>query len=261
MSKKYNGPKILIVDIETRPMEAWIWQLYDITVPLNMIKKQGNMLSWSAIWYGEPDSKLMYEEVKHNKTDDDEVLVTKLHKLMNEADIIVGQNSDRFDLKYANTRFVKHGLHKIKPHKTRDTMKIAKKHFNLPSYSLEFMGEFFEVKHRKMKDRKFPGFELWKACMAGIKAAWIEMKKYNGYDVLTTRDIFEILIPWDQGLNYSVYRDNEGSPCCDKPHLVKRGYRYTDSGVKNQIYFCKSCEGWSTGKENLNSNKQTLKKA
>jgi DNA polymerase III epsilon subunit-like protein len=49
-------------------------------------------------------------------------VVKKLHGLLNQADIVIGHNSDKFDLKKVAARCIYHGLKPISPVKTIDNL-------------------------------------------------------------------------------------------------------------------------------------------
>ena len=49
-------PKVLYLDIETKPIKAWIWGTFNQNIPLNMIIEDWSVLSWSAKWANSPDS-------------------------------------------------------------------------------------------------------------------------------------------------------------------------------------------------------------
>src|SRR3546814_6332122 len=63
-------------------------------------------------------SKVIYHE---NRTDDDVDITAKLIALLDEADVVIGQNSDRFDLPTINGRALVAGLKPPSPYKTVDT--------------------------------------------------------------------------------------------------------------------------------------------
>jgi hypothetical protein len=67
----------------------------------------------------------------------DYALAVKLHTLMDEADIIVAHNADRFDIKQANTLFIDHGLGQVGEYKSVDTLKVARKYFAFEGNSLQ----------------------------------------------------------------------------------------------------------------------------
>src|SRR3546814_7474699 len=81
-------------------------------------------------------SKVIYHE---NRTDDDVDITAKLIALLDEADVVIGQNSDRFDLPTINGRALVAGLKPHSPYKTVDTCLVARKEFGFPSNSLEYL--------------------------------------------------------------------------------------------------------------------------
>lgn len=261
MSKSYTGPKILVVDLETAPILAYVWALFDQNVSLEQIKKQWFILSWSAKWLESEDKSIVYgphrdmmymDQSKCKNIENDKHIVKQLHKLFNEADIIVGQNSKRFDVKKANARFIKYKMKPPSPYKQMDTLQIAKKHFSFTSNKLENLTEELCVKYKKSKHKKFAGFSMWKECLNGNLEAWKEMRKYNPMDVLSTEELFHILAPWDQSINYNLYTlENSEITCnCGNSKLQRRGYAYTTNG-KYQRFQCVSCGTWSRGNKNL----------
>ena len=68
---------------------------------------------------------------------DDSDVVAECWALLNEADIVVGHNSDRFDNPKMNARFIEQGLGPPAPYRTVDTLKIARQSFKFPSNKLD----------------------------------------------------------------------------------------------------------------------------
>ena len=83
-------------------------------------------------------------------------------KLLDEADIVIGQNSKAFDIKKLNARFIIHGMQPPSSYRQIDTKILAKKHFNFTSNKLEYLSDKLNVKYKKQTKRKFSGFEMWK---------------------------------------------------------------------------------------------------
>jgi DNA polymerase elongation subunit (family B) len=251
MSKK-TGPRILILDIETLPMVTYNWGLYDQNIPLNMIKDDWTVLSWAAKWLDDPPSKIMYADQKGVKNiRNDKGILKKMHALMDEADVIIGQNSDSFDIKKLNARFVINGLPPPTTYKKIDTKKLAKKHFAFTSNGLEYMSDKLNKKYKKLKHGKYPGIKLWLECMAGNKEAFVELKKYNIHDVLATEELYQTLVKWDTATNFNVYIEAHDPVCtCGSTRFKFNGYKYLESGKYNR-YKCLECGKESRGKENL----------
>lgn len=185
-------PKVLVLDLETKPVKAWVWGTFDQNIPLNMIIEDGSILSWSAKWIGDSDNKIMYGDMrgKEKNLSNDKAMLLPLWKLLNECDIALGQNSDSFDLKKLNARFIEHGLDAPSQFKTIDTLKIARRYFGFLSNKLEHLSKKLNKKYTKSSHKKFSGFELWSECIKGNKAAWKELEEYNKLDVLSTEEVF-----------------------------------------------------------------------
>lgn len=238
-------PKILFIDIETSPIIAQVWGLFDQNIGLNQIQEDWRILSWAAKW--SDSNAVLYDDCQGEKSD--ERLIRGMHKLLLEADIIIGQNSDRFDIKKLNARFVKHDLGPVKPTRTYDTLKLAKKYFAFTSNKLEYMSHELNIKYKKLKHREFVGHELWSQCLKGNKAAWQCMEKYNKYDVLATEEVFWRLQPYAYEINVDSF--HEVNTCiCGGTQFQKRG-TITSKVAVRQRYQCKSCGKWSSTRENL----------
>lgn len=260
--KKKDGPKILILDIETAPLVAHVWGLWENNVALNQIVSDWHVMSWSAKWLD--DKKVMYMDQRNAKdVTDDKKILEGIWKLIDEADIIVGQNQRAFDLKKLNARFILNGLRPPSSYRTIDTKVLASRKFKFSSNKLEYMTERLNKKYKKLKHTKFPGHSLWTECLKGNKAAWREMEIYNRHDVLSTEELYKILAPWDVSIDMNVYHGREDNLCqsCGSHKLKKNGYRYTNAG-KFQRYVCDDCGAENKGTTNLLSKekKASLKK-
>lgn len=244
MKKKTNkGPRILFMDIETAPILAYVWGLWDQNVGLNMIKDDWFILSWSAKWQGK-DEVMYMDQSKIKNISDDSKLLKGMWKLLDQADIVITQNGKSFDHKKLNARFLLNGIQPPSSFKVVDTYLIAKKHFALTSNKLEYMSDKLNTKYKKLssKGREFVGFDLWKQCLARNPKAWKEMKKYNCYDVLALEELFNKVIPWENNLNLNLYVDDltDGCNACGHPKLQKNGYFYSATG-RYQRYKCGKC--------------------
>jgi DNA polymerase elongation subunit (family B) len=251
-----KGPKVLLLDIETAPIMGYVWSLWDQNVGLNQIYKDWHVLSWAAKWL---DSKeIMYmDQRKAKNVEDDAEILKKMWLLLNEADIVVTQNGKAFDIKKLNARFIMNGMKPTSSFRHLDTKEIASKYFGFTSNKLEYMTDKLCVKYKKLKPKKFQGFEMWKECLGGNLAAWKEMEKYNKHDVLSLEELFKKLIPWDNSINFSIYNDSEDNICiCGNNRFIRNGFSYTSTG-KYQRYSCSKCGAESkTGKNQISKSKR-----
>lgn len=247
MSEK---PKVLLFDIETAPMLGYIWKLWDNNVSLNQLQNDWYILSWSAKWLG--DDKILYMDQRNAKDiEDDKKILKELWKLLDEADIVVGQNSKSFDHKKVNARFILNGMKPPSTYRQIDTRLLARKHFGFTSNKLEYLSGKLCKDYKKSKHTKFSGFELWKECIAGNLNAWEEMEEYNKLDVLSLEELYLKLIPWDNSINFSIYGNGSDPVCsCGNKEFKKSGFYFTNS-CKYQKYKCTKCGSEIRDKKNL----------
>jgi uncharacterized protein YprB with RNaseH-like and TPR domain len=179
--------KTLFLDIETTPMQVYTWGLFDQNISINQIIKSTEMLCFGARWLGE--KKVIFKSVHH---DGKKAMLENLHKIMDEADVLVGWNSAGFDHKHINREFLENGMKPPSPVKDLDLMSITKSNFLFPSNKLDYVAQKLGVGSKV----KHSGFSLWIKCMEGDEKSWKEMKAYQIQDVNLLVDLYDILIPW-----------------------------------------------------------------
>ena len=258
--KDMKGPKILIFDIETAPILGSVWSLWQQNLSLDMINLDWYILSWSAKWYGQDE--VFYEDKRDTYEDsDDSELLKGIHKLLDEADIVVTQNGKKFDVKKLNARFIMNGMQPPSSYRHIDTLHIAKRHFGFTSNKLEYMTDKLCKRYKKLTHGKYPGFKLWKACLEGTMDAWEEMEDYNIHDVLSLEELYDILRPWmNNHPNVNLYYDDEHLRCsCGNMDFEHAGYAYTNLS-KFDKFKCTECGAEVRGRVNLlpKSKRETL---
>jgi uncharacterized protein YprB with RNaseH-like and TPR domain len=182
--------KILLLDIETTPMQVYAWGLWDQNISIDQIIKPTEMLCFGARWLD--GKKVIFKSVHH---DGKQAMLEELHKLMDEADALVGWNSAAFDHKHINREFLENGMQPPSPVKDLDLMSITKSNFQFPSNKLDYVAQALGVGSKV----KHSGFSLWIRCMEGDDKAWKEMKKYQIQDVNLLVDLYYHLLPWFVG--------------------------------------------------------------
>lgn len=241
--------RILLFDIENSPSKAYIWQSKTLYVPNDMIFEEWYMLCWGAKWLG--DKNIMssalcdFKGYDKNKTNDYHI-VKALWELLNEADVVVAHNAVNFDVKKANARFIHHGLPPPSPFKIVDTLLISKSKFKFTSNKLDYLGKNLGIGRKK----ETAGIALWERCMAGDRKSWHDMVSYCKNDVLLLERLYKKLLPYiDKHPNRNIYGGTvDKCPKCGHSSMVKRGFKYSVYGKKQQ-YQCKKCGGWcSDGK-------------
>lgn len=181
---------ILLLDIETKPIKAYVWGLWDQNVYIDQIIEPTEMLCFGARWLGQ--KRVTFKSVHH---DGKKAMLEELHRMMDKADVLVGWNSASFDHKHINREFIENGMMPPSQVKDLDLMSVTKANFAFPSNKLDYVAQRLGVGAKV----KHSGFQLWLDCMAGDEKAWKEMKKYQLQDVNLLVDLYYELLPWFVG--------------------------------------------------------------
>ena len=246
--------RILILDIETSPMKAWVWRRWKENIYLDQTIQEWFMLSWSAKWLGEPETfgcVLTPEEIR--KEDDFRILL-ELYKALNEADIVVAHNGKHFDIPKINTRFILNNMTPVSPYRQIDTLEVARKQFGFSSNSLDALATFFGFENKDPHD-----FKLWKDCLDGDEKALERLLLYNMKDVEILEKIYLKLRPWIKNHpNTNVIEDSDvpSCPVCSATSIaLVRDKSYNTQHYKYPVCRCQSCGAIFRSKKRISSKK------
>lgn len=249
---KQQGPKILTADIETLPLQAYVWSMFDEPRALDRLVKDWAVFSGAAKWL--TSKTVQFASTQYaDAVDDDKELLMWLRELLHEADVVVGQNVMKFDLRKLRARMIYRGLKPFKEPEVVDTMLMAKEVGAFTSNRLEYLSTLTGVK--KDAHEKFPGFKLWLAIMEGNPQAWAEVRKYNKQDVLATEELYILLRPWARRHpNLAHYYDDEHRRCprCGSKNIHVDGIIHRGVSEYNS-YVCTDCGGHSRSRFTLNT--------
>lgn len=234
-----NKPRILVLDIETKPALAYVWRVFKENISPDQIVDSGGMLCFGAKWFGEKE-KIFFSEWEHGRRD----MVQAAHDLLSEADAVVTFNGDKFDLPKMNGEFLLQGLKPIPPLTSIDTIKTVRK-MGLIMNRLAYVGPLLKVGAKI----KHEGFDLWIKVMNGDVKAQARMQKYCNQDVALTERLYRKIRPFI--LNHPHLGKINGNACgaCGSKHVQKRG-TYRTKYFHVQRLQCQSCGSWSTGVRN-----------
>lgn len=245
-------PNILVIDIETAPLELFAWGIWDVNASLEQIKTDWTILSYAAKWLGKP--KIFYADTSGrgaNRVRDDRKLMKGLWALLNEADLVVAQNGRKFDVRKINARLIAHGFPPPSPFRVVDTMLVARRYFAFTSQKLKYTSSVLGVP-LKDEHEEFPGFKLWSECLKDNPRAWKVMKRYNKQDIISTEYVYLKTRAWDnQHPNVGTFKSAEVHSCphCGSENVIGRnGWREVKQQGVYKRYQCKDCHGWSRGK-------------
>lgn len=242
-------PKILIFDIETSPLKAYVWNTWKTNVYHEQILSEWFCLAWSAKWLYSSEILGDVLTSKEVLKEDDKRIMTSLWELINKADVVVAHNGNKFDIPRINSRFILNGLPPTKPYFSIDTCNIARRQFDFTSNSLNALASYFGIEHKLDTD-----FNLWKRCLEGDEEALSYMLKYNKKDVAILEEVYLKLRPWIK--NHPNMGNLEGNKdaCANcgslNTTLLVQQYYYTNVGKYN-LYRCNDCGAISRGRHSI----------
>ena len=196
------------------------------------------VLTWAAGWHGDD---LVYHADCYNLTR--RQMLKQIYDLIDEADVVVTYNGDKFDLKILNQEFMLQGWTPPAPYKSIDMLKIMKRSFrgtsNKLDYWLKRLGLGGKIEHR--------GYSLWLDCMAKKPEAFEEMIEYNIGDVVQLEKLFDRVRPWIHNLPSLIVFDDEGGKCphCGSVKYQNRGW-YMTKTLRYKRHKCsnQNCGRW-----------------
>lgn len=237
--------KVLYLDIETAPTKAYVWSLFKTTIAINQIEEPGYTLCWAAKWEG--SKEILYSSVN----DGEKAMMKGIHKLLDEADVIVHFNGKKFDIPTINREFVRLGFMPPTTYKQVDLYHTVRREFRFQSNKLDFvcqqLGLGSKTQHK--------GMDLWTGCMNGLKSSWKVMERYNKQDVRLLPKLYKRLLPWIANHpNMALYEDpsTDIPTCrnCGGTHVIKKGIERTNV-LTYQRYKCVDCGTNMRGRKRL----------
>lgn len=232
--KNENTGKInrLIWDIETSPNIAFSWRSgYKLNIP------HDNIISERAIicicWKWEGSKKVSHLEWENGC---DKKLVRDFLEIMKQADECVAHNGDKFDVKWFNTRVLKHGFTPCPIWKTVDTCVIARRRFYFNSNRLDYLGKYLFGEGKIKTD-----FELWKQIvLENCPKAMGKMVRYCKQDVRLLERVWKRLEPYHRPKTHTGVLNGQEKWTCPwtgSTNVKKDKTRVTTAGTRQHQMF------------------------
>lgn len=181
-----NDFKVMVYDIETSRVTAKVWWTGKQYVGHKQLLEEPKIISISYKWLGEDKIYALTWDKNHC----DKEMITKFMAEYNKADMVIGQNNDRFDNRWINARAMKFGVEFNTFVKSFDIMKQTKRLFRLPSYSMDYITKFLGVENKLTHE----GIKMWDMIQDGNKKQQKEylkkMVEYNVGDIVSTEAMY-----------------------------------------------------------------------
>lgn len=237
----YNGrlielPKILLLDIETKPNLAYVWGLHNEFIPLDRLVRPGGIMCWSAKWYKEKEMhfRAEWDELEGN-------FIADLCALIAKADAIITYNGNKFDLPKIRGEAILLGLDPLPPVPSIDLYTTCRR-LGYPSGKLAFVARHLGIGAKG----QHAGFDTWVGAMEGIESDQLVMERYNKQDVRLLERLYRIMLPHIKNHPYLGEGKRPECPSCGSAKIQKRGVRRTREYFVEKIH-CQSCGAWSSG--------------
>lgn len=230
-----ENPKILILDIETRPAVAYVWRAFKENVGHEQVIDAGGVICAAAKWVGEKKTHFFADWL-----DDKKVMLQGLHDLLSQADAVVTYNGDKFDLPKLHGEFLLAGLPPPPPLTSIDVIKTVRK-LGFLMNRLAFVGPLLGVGDKV----KHEGFSLWTKVNEGDPKAQAKMRKYNIQDVVLLEELYFKILPYIKNHPHLV-KGHRKCGACGSPDLQSRGVRRTKSFQIQRLH-CQNCGSWQEG--------------
>ena len=243
VTKPTHNVKVLFLDIETMPHEAYVWGLWDQNVGLSQIIQPGRVFSFAAKWLGQKEV-WYYSDHGHGHED----MIAAAHEFLTQADIVVTYNGISFDIPHLQREFLMAGLAPPRPYKQIDLMRVVKKQFKFASNKLDFVSQQLGLGRKTSHE----GFDLWVKCMQGDERANRKMAVYASQDVKLTEKLYHYLLPWLTTVPHVGQMDGEANSCwaCGGTKLRRDGTAHAFV-TSYRLYQCLKCGAWVRGNQRL----------
>jgi DNA polymerase elongation subunit (family B) len=219
-------PKILLLDIETSLIKGRFWRTGKQYVGPDQIIDDWFIFGYSAKWLFADTTMSDFVTAREAVKRDDKRICVSAHKLISEADIIIGHNLKKFDMPKLKTRFLMNGLKPPMPYQIVDTLQVAYKEFSFSSAKLNYLGKILLSKEKLHTD-----YDLWLKCEKGDQEALDYMEKYCIMDTDLEEMVYIELRPWiTSHANLPIVMDAKEPACpnCGSFDFTdEEGYYYT----------------------------------
>lgn len=230
-----DEPRVLFIDIETKPAIVATFSLFKPYLGAQNIIENPEILCFTYNWEGQPVNFVGQDEYSYDD------LLGVLHGILDEADIVVHFNGQKFDIPWIEGELNLAGFPPPSPFRQIDLYRSLRRRSNFIINRMGYLtGRFlddYKVSHQ--------GMSLWLGCMSNDEASWIKMREYAIQDTALLEPFYVRIRAWLPNHPSRAAYGGEGLACprCQSTNYQRRGVQRTQASVYNR-YQCKDCGGW-----------------
>lgn len=246
--------KMLFIDIETAPAKVYTFGYFKTFISHQAIIEPQRILCVSYRWYDDTKTSFISEW-----GDGDEGMHKKLYALLDEADVVVAYNGNRFDIPWIEGELILHGLGRPSPFAQIDLFVTWKQHSRTGINKLDYVAQRLLEGEGKLHHE---GFDLWIKVLDGDVGARRRMRRYCIQDTTLMPRIYDILRPYirnhpnmflDENPTAGYEEDDDlihRCLVCGSTSVYPRGWAFTSIG-RQRRYYCPDCGKWMKSKHSV----------
>lgn len=252
--KSTDGPKILLLDIETTAALVYAFGRHKQYINQDAVYREGGKIIMASVgWLDEGAEGIrVIAHPLELAQDKDEYVVTVLWHLIAQADAVIAHNGRAFDMKMLEARAIANGLTALPAVHIIDTLEIARKKFRFPSAKLDSLGAYLSLGRKE----ETGGIDLWVKVQQGDPDAFMQMIEYCKQDGVLLMQVYLALRSRGvvSAFNAANYYNDEEVRCksCGSTDLSQTGRIVTTPTGKFAEIRCNDCGTVHRSKDNLN---------
>jgi hypothetical protein len=230
-----DNPKILFLDIETKPALVYSFGIRDQHINHGQIKEDGGTICVGLKWSGEKKVRV-FSEWEHGYHE----MLREVHAALSEADAVCTYNGASFDIPKLQGNFLVAGMPPPPPPTQIDIYRAVRKMgfiCNKLAYVAPLLGLGDKLKHE--------GLPMWIAVMNGDPKAQKRMARYCAQDVRLLEQIYDRVKPYIANHPH-MGRLQHSCGACGSSNYQHRGYNRSKMYLTERLQ-CQECSSWFTG--------------
>ncbi len=229
-------PRILFLDIETKPAVVVSFGIRDQHIGHKQILKDGGTICVGMKWAGERSARV-YSDWEHGHPE----MLQTVHTALCEADAVATYNGASFDLPKLQGEFLLAGMPPA-PNVTQIDIYRSVRKLGYISNKLDYIAPLLGVGGKV----KHEGLELWLKVMDGCPKAQQRMARYCAGDVQLTERVYNRVRPFITAHPHMGATQPMDCGACGSSRTQARGFYRTKVSIR-QRYQCQACGSWSMG--------------